>query len=465
MPESQVKCKARVSDIGTTEDCLADRAGLILFSRYINSIGGLFGLLVKLFSKLRKSKKGLPIAVLFKQLFCFFMDGSSLHLTRFDELAKDEGYAASIETSVSQMASSHQIKRFFQGFSFVLNPLFRQVLDWFFFWRLYVEQPAVIILDLDTMVMNNNDADAREGVQPTYKKVKGFQPLQMAWGRYLVSVNFRGGKKHSNYGESVLKEVRRVVRMIRRNYDAEVPIVLRLDGGFLDEVNFEAFQELRIGFICGGKLYDYLGEYVTKCPEAMWKRYRNGDQEWEILPFANKCKKWSRYYRALFCRPLSVEGQCLFEFARPDTMLYTNLGMGGPVDRVLRQRGAAKWLEDVGILELYHGRGADELVHRAFKDFGTEQLPFKRFQANAAFYYTMVVAFDLFEAFKVDVTDRVLPKESYATTVRRRLIDLAGKVVRHSGQLILKFTKAAYQRLDLRQLWSRANTPPQPATA
>jgi hypothetical protein len=45
------------------------------------------------------------------------------------------------------------------------------------------------------MVMDNDDALKREGVDPTYKKVKGFQPLQMYWGRYLIDAIFRNGLK------------------------------------------------------------------------------------------------------------------------------------------------------------------------------------------------------------------------------------------------------------------------------
>jgi len=35
---------------------------------------------------------------------------------------------------------------------------------------------------------------------------------------------------------------------------------------------------------------------------------------------------------------------------------------------------------------------------KSLKDFGFEQLPFKRFAANSAFYYCMLIAFLLFEA-------------------------------------------------------------------
>ena len=42
------------------------------------------------------------------------------------------------------------------------------------------------MLGLDTMVMDNDEAKERQGVKPTYKKVDGFQPLQMTWGRSML---------------------------------------------------------------------------------------------------------------------------------------------------------------------------------------------------------------------------------------------------------------------------------------
>jgi hypothetical protein len=66
---------------------------------------------------MRKSEKGLPIPVLFHQLFWFFLDGTDFSLVRFDKLKKSGGYAGAIEMDPESMASSHQIKRFFYGFS------------------------------------------------------------------------------------------------------------------------------------------------------------------------------------------------------------------------------------------------------------------------------------------------------------------------------------------------------------
>ena len=105
-------------------------------------------------------------------------------------------------------------------------------------------------------------------------------------------------------------------------------------------------------------------------------------------------------------------------------------------------------------------RGADELPHRGLKDFGFEQLPFKRFGPNGAFYYCMVIAFFLFECFKRDVSIDVLPMNAYATTIRRRLVDIAAKLVKTSGEVTLKVTRAVMGALRFDILWARCNNPP-----
>ena len=45
---------------------------------------------------------------------------------------------------------------------------------------------------------------------------------------------------------------------------------------------------------------------------------------------------WKKFRRALFCQPVYEDRQRLLEFARPDQILYTNLGCGSGVDEQLR---------------------------------------------------------------------------------------------------------------------------------
>jgi len=464
--KSTTPASAPLSKVEITSDTLSGRGGLALFSRYIRNTD-LFEELEQRFGGLRKNGKGLTVRELFHQLFCFLVDSTSRHLVHFDDLKRDTGYAGAIETAADRMASSHQVKRFFAAFKWGRIWTFRHLLRQLFLWRLREERPAVIRLGLDSMVMDNDEAEARQGCQPTYKKVKGFQPLQLTWGPFIIDAVFRGGKKHGNAGEVAARMVRDMVRFIRRKYRADVPIVLATDSGFFDQKLFRAFEDLGIGYVCTGKLYEDITGLAQGMDPSGWSTYDNGHQLWEYIEFGDRRPSWKRtgWRRAFYTRPAYEDAQRLLEFARPDTVLYTNLGQGGPVDDLLRKAGRPEWTTPERIIEIHHTRGRDELVHRALKDFRAEQLPFRRFQANAAFYYTVLVAFFLFETFKRDVTDEVVPATAYATRVRRQVIDIAAKIVRTAGQRLLKVTAAIWDRLHIEELWARSGDPPRFAWA
>src|SRR5438552_17816157 len=135
------------------------------------------------------------------------------------------------------------------------------------------------------MVMDNDEAVKREGCDPTYKKVKGFQPLHLIWEGKIVDAIFRRGKRHSNYGNDVAKMIRGIVTLIRTRYDASVSIVIRLDAGLFDEKNFALCDELGIGFIATGKVYDAIKTQVSAIAQEEWKEYDNGRQLWNYADF------------------------------------------------------------------------------------------------------------------------------------------------------------------------------------
>jgi hypothetical protein len=54
-------------------------------------------------------------------VLAYFIDGSDMSLTSFDRRKQDAAYAALLENTTEEMASSHQIKRCFCKFSLVGN--------------------------------------------------------------------------------------------------------------------------------------------------------------------------------------------------------------------------------------------------------------------------------------------------------------------------------------------------------
>lgn len=71
----------------------------------------------------------------------------------------------------------------------------------------------------------------------------------------------------------------------------------------------------------------------------------------------------------------------------------------------------------------------------------------------------MVIVFFLFETFKEDVLEEVMPVGSYFATVRRKTLDFAAKIISKGGQIILKVTQAVMDALKFDKLWQGCNSP------
>lgn len=458
--KTKYKNSEKIKAVEQTDAIMTGRGGMVLFVRYLNGIN-IYPILMILFGGLRKNKKGIEVWNIFKQVFCNFYDGSSRHLTYYDRLKQDEGYRAIIENTQEEMVSSHQIKRFYKSFSWLYGKMFRKVLKELFIWRLKLKKPEMIELTLDTMVMSNDEAEKRHGVQPTYKKVKGFQPLQLIWERKIVDAIFRGGKKHSNFGNTTINMITEIVELIRKRYSKNITIVLRIDAGFFDQKNFEAFDKLGIGFICSGKIDEEVKTHVKDLERERWQRYDNTEEGWEYIEYGYKCKSWKRFYRAIYTRKWREKnGQIIMEFARPDNIIITNIGVKKKVLAHCTASKRKEYLKAKTIIESHHQRGADELPHRGLKDFGFEEMPFKRFSANASFYYSMVIAFFLFETYKEDVLSEIMPIQSYATTVRRHILDFAARIIKRGHEIFLKVPHAIMKDLCFKTLWLRSENPP-----
>ena len=451
----------KISKIEKTNQKMTGRGGLFFVLRYIENIQFYISYL-NVFDKFRNSGKGLSIVQIIKQLFAYFIDGTDMSMKSFDRRKNDAGYAAALENTPDQMASSHQMKRFFRKFIQVGNWIYRKILIGLFIWRLHIEQPEIIILFGDTMVLDNDDAQKRELVEPTYKNKKGFQPLQIFWGPYLVDAIFRAGNCHSNHGVDFMKIVGRLVNTIRKRYK-DVPIILLADSGFMDDKNFRYFEErLKILYVCGGKQYADLKEYVQQIDPKEFATFCNRQIVWNYIEFGNRLKSWEKFRRCIFTT-LETEdgGQMKFDFVKTDTFMYTNIGIDNELTEKLIQAGGEQYLDVEAIIKLRHQCGKSELAHRSLKEFHTkEQLPFKREGMNRAYYYFMAISHFIYEAYKRDVTTDVIPASCYPTTFRRQLVDFAAKVVRKNNRFVLQVCDAIYDNLNIDKMWELSGSPP-----
>jgi hypothetical protein len=451
----------KISNVGVTHDKISGRGGIYFVLRYIENIS-FYQRFEKLFNFLKGSAKGLSTLQFLKQVLAYFIDGSDMSLTSFDHRKQDAAYAALLENTPEEMASSHQIKRFFRKFMLVGNWLFRKILLQLFIWRLHIDQPDIIVLFADTMVLDNNDAHQREGVEPTYKQKKGFQPFQISWKCYVVDAIFRTGSVHGNHGTEFKKAMARLTLAIRKKY-RDVPIIVTSDSAFMDDDNFSFFeQQLNINYICSGKQYEDLKQYVQQLPPEQFNRFSSPHQSWRYTEFGNRLQSWSTFRRCIFTTlEHDDNGQLKLEFVQSDSFTYTNMGQDPQLSQQLIQAGGQDYLSTEKIIQLNHQRGAGEINHRSIKEFATkEQLPFERLGMNRAYYYLMIISYFLQVAYKYDVAAAVISLTSYPTTFRRQLIDFAAKIVATGGEFILKVTQVIYDHLNIKKIWELSGAPP-----
>lgn len=451
------KGKVKISRVELSSQELTDRAGIAAFSRYMENIGlpGLIG--NKLFG-LKKTAKGASVEDMLGQVICWIMDGTSTSLSFFDLLQKDTSLAPVVGSR--EMVSSHAVKRLCAAFDEKSLASLHEILEALFVWRLRSEKPECVVLGLDVMPMDNDEAMTREGVEVTYKQCKGFAPLQMTWNRRIVSCRLRPGSVHSLGQDDAQTMIRRSVHLIRSRYRKDVPIIVRIDSGFMSENLFKLMEELEIGYLCGGRKYIDIVHYMSCLPDSAWQDYVNpakpeGCGIWEYFEFGDKCETWKHFRRALFARPLSEDGNFLLPCARPCSVIYTNIGRGEAIDGQLRKAGYDHLCQAKSLLRAYHDRGNDELVFRGFKDLQGERLPFKRFNPNQVIYLLRVLTLFLFESFKADISHDVIPVTAYASTFRRQFVDTAGKIVSHAGQLVLKVSRRAWEMMRFGTIWER----------
>lgn len=449
----------KIDFIESTTDLMNGRAGLSAFSRYVVTVGVL-NALEKEFGSLRKNSKGLTLRQFFHQTITWMADGTSRHINYFDELKQDESYAGVIEVSPDELASQDAIKRLFKAFRKGHEKKFRDILLEIFLARIRSEKPQIISLTLDSMVMDNDEAEVRHGVEPTYKGKKGFHPVQVIYNGMIIDGIFRNGKSGTHEFKKSKAMLCRIITAIREKYDKDVFIIVKLDSGYYDQRLVALLDELRVGFLLTGKNYESMREKVIKIPETSWKTLKNDDkQAWSFVEFEYKSDSWPKEYRAFYTQPhYDEKGEFMLEFARPSNVILTNITKDACFMKKLSIEDRREWLKPTKLILEHHKRGADELPHRGLKDFGFEQLPFKNYHANMAVYHVMLISFALFESFKHDVLFDVISPTSYATTVRRKFFDIAGKIVSHSKKIRLRLHEAVLERINFILVWERCCT-------
>jgi hypothetical protein len=274
-------------------------------------------------------------------------------------------------------------------------------------------------LDSDATIIETEKQEAK----CTYKKERGYQPLLgfISETGLVIADAFRDGNVPAGAGalefliycESMMPQGKRI-----RYYRSD-------SAAYQANVMNHCFDNEMLFTITGDQ--DSAVKNVIKTIKA-WKPYEKGREIGETIHTMNNTKQ---AFRLIVQRWPKVQAE-LFD---PDPYCYHVIATN-------REEPAEE------VVCLHNQRGQVENYIKELKDgFGMEWMPCGESYANAVFFRLGVIAYNLFIAMKL----LALPSWYRAFTIqtmRWRLYQVAGAVVKHANQVWLKL-KAPLEKIEL----------------
>ena len=279
-------------------------------------------------------------------------------------------------------------------------------------WGLRRMKPREFTLDIDaTQIV----AEKREALR-TYKGAVGYMPIvgHLAENGMVVGEEFRAGNVSPNA---------RNAEFIR-HCEAQMPAGTRIahlrgDNAAYQAEIFNECEEQGRSFAIGAPLDASVLAAINAIPDEAWRPYQNG----AIAETVHSMDHTRRAFRLVVIRR-PVQG-ALF-------------GAEDPAERY-RAIASNRTESAEETVAWYNARGehSENRIKELKIGFAMERMPCGTLEANAVFFRIGALAYNLFCLFK----RLALPqpwRSHQVQTLRWRLYQTAGKLVRHAGALILK---------------------------
>lgn len=282
------------------------------------------------------------------------------------------------------------------------------------------EERTDYTLDIDAMQVEGEKQEAHF----TYQGVKGYMPMLgylFEPGSCLLD-EFREGNESPGAGHVVfyrqckerMPKGKRIARFRADSASYQSDIINELEK---DEVawTITADQDSAVQKV------------IRDIPEAAWQRPYPGC-DYELAETVHSMEKTKKSFRVVVKREERrqknlFEREQYFHYA-----IATNL----PEEKTAPD-----------VLAWHNQRGQAENFNKELKiGFGQDQMPCGQAHANAVYFRIGVIAYNLFLGFKRLACPAAWGRHTM-TTFRWKLIQIAGRIVRHAGQVILKLVVEA----------------------
>ncbi len=288
-------------------------------------------------------------------------------------------------------------------------------------------------LDADAMQIEGEKQEATW----TYQGVKGYMPLLgfLFETPLCLAEEFREGNVAPQAGQL----------SFYRGCQARMPAGKRIAYYRADSASYQAdlINELEADRVIWALTADQdraVKEAIRNIPEADWKEPVVGCG-YEVAETVHTLNRTRKAFRLVVKRELRRQPDLFQE----DRYFYHAVASNWP----LEQKSALQ------VLEWHHQRGQAENFLKELKGgFGLDRMPCGQSFANAVFFRLGVIAYNLFIGFKRLSCPQAWWHHTIAT-LRWKLIQIAGRIVHHAGQVILRLAVDGEKLLLLRSIRKR----------
>lgn len=300
----------------------------------------------------------------------------------------------------------------------------------------------------------------KEAAKWTYKGEKGYLPRvgTLAENGLIVGEAFRDGNaapasgnlEFIRYCEQQMPEGKRIV-------------AVRADSAAYQAAIFNACEEQKQHFAIGADLDATVKAVIAEIPEAAWVKWRDA----EIAETVHSLAKTNKAFRLIVIRR-PPPGD-LFDANAP-CYRYTAVAS----NRIESAADTLEWYAQRGETSdksvglpictrsarrvRYRDIPHDYRIKELKLGFGMERMPCGQLTANAVFFRLGVLAYNLCQGFKRWVLKKEW-RQHQVQTLRWRLYQIAGKLVRHAGRMMLKVRDNVIELFEhiRMQCWLLAN--------
>lgn len=295
-----------------------------------------------------------------------------------------------------------------------------------------------------TSVTIENDATAveshKDGLFGMYKGGCGYMPVNGAIAELgiVAADEFRDGNCAPAY--DVLRFFKETLRSLP---DSVTKVCARLDGAYYNEDLIKYMKRQGIEFTVTAKLSMSIMEWIVALPEEEWKPLqmvtssgmKDSGREWAEMPWASAQGSQEDIRKRVTHMVVTRKKDFQWEMFKGEHDEFVEK------DRYEVIATNRNWEGDKLIRWHYERGGSIEHVHdRVKNDLAGHVLPCAEFGANAAWWRLQCLALNIVRAIQLEILPEDF-RECHLKRLRFHLFCIAGRVIRHARELILKLSQ------------------------